>query len=95
MDAEAVRPPWGEVGRVATLAVIAAASKFYLNVLNTTTIVGGERFQRAALEREPGQGLLTVCNHTRCVEGSIARCGTASTAVQRLLPEEMQLESCV
>lgn len=65
-DSQAVRAPWGEVGRVATLAVIAAASKFWLNVLNTTTIVGLERFQRAALDRAPGQGLLTVSNHTRC-----------------------------
>lgn len=65
-DAEAVLPPWGEAGRVATLAAIAAASKFYLNVLNTTTIVGVERFQQASLDRDLGQGLLTVCNHTRC-----------------------------
>ena len=35
-------------------------------VLNTTAIEGAERFHAAVLEREPGQGLITVCNHTRC-----------------------------
>lgn len=63
-DKDAVRPAWGQVGRVATLAAIAAASKIYLNLLNTTTIIGEDRFHKAALERDPDQGLLTVSNHT-------------------------------
>lgn len=66
-DADAVRPAWGQIGRVATLAAIAAASKLYLNLLNTTTIAGEDRFHKAALERDSDQGLLTVSNHTRCV----------------------------
>ena len=64
-DDEATRPPWGEVGRVGTLAAIAAASKLYLNVLNSTTMTGAEQFHNVVLEREREQGLITVSNHTR------------------------------
>lgn len=61
---EATRPPWGEVGRVGTLGVIAAVSKLYLRVLNSTSITGEEEFHRVVLGRPPGQGLITVSNHT-------------------------------
>lgn len=68
-DADAVRPAWGQLGRVVTLAAIAAASKFYLNVLNKTTIVGVAHILKAALERDHEQGLLTVSNHTSTTDG--------------------------
>jgi hypothetical protein len=72
-DADAVRPAWGQLGRVVTLAAIAAASKFYLNVLNKATIVGEAHILKAALERDHEQGLLTVSNHTRCAAHIAAR----------------------
>ena len=64
-DDAATRPPWGGVGRVGTLALIGAVSKLYLHVLNSTSITGEEAFHKAALERDPQQGLITVSNHTR------------------------------
>lgn len=75
-DDAATRPPWGGVGRVGTLAAIAAMSKLYLNLLNSTTIAGEEAFHKAVLERNPEQGLITVSNHTRwgeSVSGMYAR----------------------
>ena len=64
-DDAATRPPWGGVGRVGTLALIGAVSKLYLHVLNSTSITGADAFHKAALERDPQQGLITVSNHTR------------------------------
>ncbi len=66
-DDAATRPPWGEVGRIGTLAAIAAASKLYLRVLNATSITGEEDFHKVVLERECEQGLITVSNHTRWI----------------------------
>lgn len=57
--------PWGKLGRDFTLAFVSIGSKFVLNVLNTTRITNPERIEKAASERPPGTGLLTVCNHTR------------------------------
>lgn len=64
-DDATTRPPWGGLGRVGTLALIGAVSKLYLHVLNSTSIMGEEAFHKAALERDPQQGLITVSNHTR------------------------------
>lgn len=57
--------PWGHLGRDFTLGVVSLASKFLLNVLNSTDIHNGDTLQKQATERPPGVGLLTVCNHTR------------------------------
>ncbi len=57
--------PWGRLGRDLTLAFVSIGSKFVLNVLNTTRFTNVERIEKAATERPPGTGLLTVCNHTR------------------------------
>ncbi|GAB4819261.1 hypothetical protein N2152v2_006307 [Parachlorella kessleri] len=56
--------PWGELGRSATLAVVALWSKFVLNVMNKTTIVNHEEFLRHIMQRPEDVGLITVSNHT-------------------------------
>ncbi len=60
-----VGPPWGSFGRDATLGVVSLGSKFLLQWLNTFTTTNVSILQDAVKERPAGQGLLTVCNHTR------------------------------
>ena len=60
-----VSPPWGTFGRDATLGVVSLGSKFLLQWLNTYTTTNVSVLQDAVNERPAGQGLLTVCNHTR------------------------------
>ena len=68
LDDAIMAPPWGQLGRAATLGVVAGFSKLMLNVLNTTNVVNHETYLQAVTERVPGTGLITVCNHTRCVQ---------------------------
>ena len=68
-DEALTRPPWGEFARVLTVTSVWAAGKFVLQVLNTTSVDGGARFEQALLERPARAPLVTVCNHTRCRPG--------------------------
>ncbi|CAL8463510.1 g3044 [Coccomyxa elongata] len=63
--------PWGRLGRDLTLALVSIGSKFVLNVLNTTRFTNVERIEKAATERPPGTGLLTVCNHTSTIDDPV------------------------
>ena len=65
-DEGITRPPWGELGRAATLGFISATAKLFLYVLNTTELRNIEELHRAVHGRLPGVGLITVSNHTRC-----------------------------
>lgn len=69
-DADILRPPWGVWGRDATLGLVSSAAKLLLRGLNTLRVdeEARRRFERLVTEREPGVGLLTYCNHTRCVD---------------------------
>lgn len=60
-----VSPPWGDVGRNATLGVVSMGSKLLLQWLNTFTTTNLSTLQHAVKDRPHGRGLLTVCNHTR------------------------------
>jgi hypothetical protein len=64
-DEEFIAPPWGNLGRSATLGLVSGVSKFVLHVLNTTIFHNAEAWEAAVMRRSPGVGLLTVCNHTR------------------------------
>lgn len=60
MDDEIVRPPWGELGRSATLGLVSGLGKILLHVFNTTQFRGPlDSLNRMVLEREQGRGLLT------------------------------------
>jgi hypothetical protein len=65
-DASITAPPWGELGRAFTLGVISGYGKLMLQVLNRTTVVNHERWIKTVMERSPGEGLITISNHTRC-----------------------------
>lgn len=76
VDLEITRPPWGEIGRVATLVVVSGFSKLILNVLNSTKVLNRDQLLEAVEGREPGVGLLTVANHTRYgISGDPLSCG--------------------
>jgi len=62
---EYLRAPWGELGRSATLGVVALVGKFVLIMMNSTSVENIDRFKKEVLEREEGIGLITVSNHTR------------------------------
>ena len=68
-DESILRPPWGQLGRAATLAAVSALGKLFLQVLNGTDVRNGDALMKAVYAREPRTGLITVSNHTRC-----ARC---------------------
>jgi hypothetical protein len=95
----ALTAPWGPYGRDLTLGVVALASKFLLQVLNSTTVLGHDTYTDLVYKRPPGVGLLTVSNHTRC-ELQASRCPAQSPgwlALQRLAlpcPHSSQLRSC-
>lgn len=59
--------PTGELGRVITLSVVSLACRFCMHVMNRTTVRGKNDALKYILEREEGQSLVTVANHTRCV----------------------------
>lgn len=58
-------PPWGDLGRSATLGIVSLVSKLVLQVLNTSVSDGLDKFRDAVLDRPKGIGLITVSNHTR------------------------------
>lgn len=64
-DRAVLSPPWGEWGRSFTLGAVSGLAKLLLNVLNTTTTSNHDTWQKTVMEREPGVGLITICNHTR------------------------------
>lgn len=63
---QALSAPWGDLGRSWTLGVVALASQLWLRVLNDFRVEGLDTFLQHTMHREPGRGLITVCNHTRC-----------------------------
>lgn len=63
---QALAAPWGELGRSWTLGLVSLFSKAVLTVLNDFSVEGLDIFLQHATAREPGVGLITVCNHTRC-----------------------------
>ena len=68
----ALAAPWGELGRSWTLGVVSLLSKFWLHVLNDFRVEEGlDTFYQHTMAREEGQGLITVCNHTRCGRHSL------------------------
>jgi monolysocardiolipin acyltransferase len=79
---EALRPPWGQLGRSATLGVVSLFAKFVLRVLNSTTVDGMDAFQEHVMQRPQGQGLVTVSNHTRRVLPRQAAGGSLRSAAQ-------------
>lgn len=60
-----VSPPWGEFGRVFTLAVVSLTGKFVLNWWNTTKTTNQSTLLELLQQRDKGVGLITVSNHTR------------------------------
>ena len=60
-----ISPPWGEFGRVLTLAAVSLTGKFVLNVWNTTKVNNQAVFLEQLQQRPQGLGLITVSNHTR------------------------------
>lgn len=68
-------PPWGELGRSATLAAVALVSKFVLKVMNNTRIENQEAYLQQVMDRPKGVGLITVSNHTRCGRWAATRGG--------------------
>ena len=60
-----ISPPWGEFGRVITLAAVSLTGKIVLNWWNTTEINNQSYFLHHLQHRDAGRGLITVSNHTR------------------------------
>lgn len=58
-------PPWGEFGRVFTLAIVSLTGKFVLNWWNSTKISNQSTLLKLLQQRDKGLGLITVSNHTR------------------------------
>lgn len=66
-DAEYLRPPWGKYGRDLTLGLVSLASKFVMQVLNTTRVLNHDVYTNLVFNRPAGVGLLTISNHTRYI----------------------------
>lgn len=64
-EEQLLRAPWGSLGRSLTLGVVAWGCKMLLSVANTITLEGRADFLQHTVHRPPGQGLITVSNHTR------------------------------
>ena len=60
-----ISPPWGELGRVFTLAIVSLTGKFVLNWWNSTKITNQSTLVKLLQQRDKGLGLITVSNHTR------------------------------
>lgn len=60
-----ISPPWGEFGRVFTLAIVSLTGKFVLNWWNSTKISNHSTLLDLLYHRDKGLGLITVSNHTR------------------------------
>lgn len=88
-DEDILRPPWGPYGRDLTLGVVSGLGKLLLRCLNSFSVAPAdrERYRRLAMEREPGVGLLTYCNHTRCggpqPRAHAAACGRLRSCMRR------------
>lgn len=63
-----ISPPWGEFGRVITLAAVSLTGKFVLNWWNTTEINNQSYFLQHLQHRDAGRGLITVSNHTSTID---------------------------
>ena len=62
-----ISPPWGEFGRVFTLAIVSLTGKFVLNWWNSTKITNQSTLLELLQQRDKGHGLITVSNHTRYI----------------------------
>jgi monolysocardiolipin acyltransferase len=72
--ARLLRAPWGAPGRAATLGAVAAACKLVLGGLNRVEVANGGAFRAAVLVRPPGEGLITVSNHTSTLDDPALLC---------------------
>ncbi|KAF6249537.1 hypothetical protein COO60DRAFT_950041 [Scenedesmus sp. NREL 46B-D3] len=63
-DQEYLGPPWGPYGRDLTLGIVSLASKFILQVLNSTKVLNQDTYTELVHNRPHGAGLLTISNHT-------------------------------
>ena len=73
-----ISPPWGEFGRVVTLAIVSLTGKFVLNWWNSTTIYNQTNLLDLLKRRDKGVGLITVSNHTRYCQSAVSQCGFAA-----------------
>ena len=73
-DDQITSPPWGEMGRSFTLAVVSLFSKAVLCGANTTEVHNREKMNKYIIERDREVGLLTVCNHTRYAHHASSSC---------------------
>lgn len=89
-DQEYLEPPWGPYGRDLTLGIVSMASKFILQVLNSTKVINHETYKELVHNRPEGVGLLTISNHTRCVTG----CSTCCAATAVIQQSTMQGDRC-
>lgn len=71
---QALAAPWGELGRSWTLGLVSLASKAVLTLLNDFSVEGLDTFLQHATTREPGVGLITVCNHTSTADDPMLFC---------------------
>lgn len=67
---QALAAPWGELGRSWTLGLVSLVSKAVVTLLNHFSVEGLDTFLQHTTAREPGVGLITVCNHTRCARAT-------------------------
>lgn len=63
-DIAITSPPWGQLGRAFTLGMVSGLGKLLLQVLNTTTVNNHQTWLQTVMHRDPGVGLITICNHT-------------------------------
>lgn len=71
---QALSAPWGELGRSATLGLVSLFSKLVVTVLNSFSVDGLDAFHRHVMSRQPGVGLITVCNHTSTADDPMLFC---------------------
>ena len=64
IDPSITSPPWGELGRSATLGLVSGLGKLLLNVMNSTTVINPEAWSQNVMHRAKGTGLITIANHT-------------------------------
>jgi hypothetical protein len=80
-DQEYLDAPWGPYGRDLTLGIVSLASKFILQVLNSTKVLNHDTYKDLVHNRPEGLGLLTISNHTRWVTGCSTFCAAAAAVV--------------